>query len=161
VTTYIDSLAASAGSFIAMAGEDRIIARTGQMMIHDAHGLAIGNATDMRELAELLDMNSDNIAGIYAERAGGTTASWRKAMKNETWYSAAESVKANLATEILQTTGSGADNSWDLSIFNYAGRANAPAPELPVEDAHTPPDEKNTLTVDPDEFRRAMMEAFQ
>jgi ATP-dependent protease ClpP protease subunit len=155
VTTYIDSLAASAGSFIAMAGNQRYIAKTGQMMIHDAHGLAIGNSGDMRELADLLDMNSDNIAGIYADRAGGTQASWRKAMKAETWYTAAEAVKAGLATEVMSANGQSPDNSWDLSVFNYAGRQTAPAPELP-EIA-----QEEQSTIDPDEIRRVMTEVFQ
>lgn len=100
VTTYVDSLAASIASVIAMAGDRRVIARNATMMIHDASGLCIGPAADMRELAGLLDRCSDNIADVYAQRAqSGTVASWRKAMKAETWYSADEAVTAGLATE--------------------------------------------------------------
>lgn len=160
VTTYVDSLAASAGSFIAMAGDQRIIARTGQMMIHDAHGLAVGNATDMRELAELLDKNSDNIAGIYAERAGGTITAWRKAMKNETWYSAQEALKANLATEIMQTNGNNTDNSWDLSVFNYTGRAHSPDPVLEIQ-TKQPESMHDMEPIDVEKLRQCLQEAFR
>lgn len=152
VTTYVDSLAASAASVIAMAG-DRIVMRTGsQMMIHEASGLAVGNAKDMRELADLLDKTSDSIAGIYSERRGGTINLWRKAMKAETWYNAEEAVKAGLADEV-GGEGQSANSSWDLSIFNYSGRTVAPAPEI----EETTEYEEETA----DALRRALQEAFQ
>lgn len=134
VNVTVDGLAASAGAFIAMAGNKVVMNRNSEMMIHDAHGLAMGNSADMRSLAELLDKTSDNIASIFADRAGGTVESWRKAMRDETWYSADEAVKAGLADEIKSNTTK-AENSWDLSFFNFAGRSSAPAPVIePVED---------------------------
>jgi ATP-dependent protease ClpP protease subunit len=103
VTAYIDGIAASAASFIAMAADKIVMAERARMMIHDAHGLCMGNAADMKDMAALLDDLSANIADIYAERAGGTSAKWRKAMQanvDGTWYSAQEAVKAGLADEI-------------------------------------------------------------
>jgi ATP-dependent protease ClpP protease subunit len=135
VTTHVDALAASAASFIAMAGEQIVIARNATMMIHDAFGLAVGNAGDMRDLAERLD----KVADIYAQRAGGTVADWREAMRAETWYDAEEAVEAGLADEVKARTPAeddeeespaAADDSFDLSVFTYAGRDHAPAPQL-------------------------------
>lgn len=100
VTTYIDSLAASAASFIAQAGDKRVIARNARMMIHDASGFAYSNAAGMREMADLLDDTSDNIASIYAERSGGKIEDFRAAMLGETWYSPSAAVEAGLADEI-------------------------------------------------------------
>jgi ATP-dependent protease ClpP protease subunit len=100
VTTRIDALAASIASVIAMAGDSITIAKSATMMIHDGHGLAIGNAADMREMADLLDRMSDTIAGIYADRAGGTVEEWRDRMRAETWFSAAEAVEAGLANAV-------------------------------------------------------------
>jgi ATP-dependent protease ClpP protease subunit len=80
VTTYIDALAASAASFIAMAGETVIAARNSTVMIHDAMGVCMGNQSDMLETADLLDKVSDNIADIYAYNAGGDAAEWRALM---------------------------------------------------------------------------------
>ncbi|MFJ8146563.1 head maturation protease, ClpP-related [Streptomyces sp. NPDC096048] len=137
VTVYVDSLAASIASVIAMAG-DRIVARQGaEFMIHEAAGLSVGNADEMREMAELLDRQSDKIAGIYAARAGGSVEDWRAAMKRETWFSAQEAVDAGLADEVDQPTRESerapgelaVAASWDLSVFRYAGREQAPAPE--------------------------------
>jgi len=100
VTAYVDALAASAASFIAQAGDKRIMEPNARMMIHDAHGICIGTADDMREMAKMLADTSDNIAGIYADRSGTEEKNWRKAMKNTTWYSAEEAVEAGLADEV-------------------------------------------------------------
>jgi hypothetical protein len=42
----------------------------------------------MRDMADRLDHLSNNIASVYAEKAGGDVAAWRSAMLAETWYSA-------------------------------------------------------------------------
>lgn len=130
VEMRIDSLAASAGSFIAQAGDERVMARNATMMIHDAHGLAIGNAETMTKHAEVLDRVSDNVADIYAQVAGGTAEQWRAAMKAETWYTADEAVAAGLADRVDDYEGVSA-RAFDLAIFSYAGRQEAPAPVLP------------------------------
>lgn len=152
ITAYVDGLAASIGSVILQAGDKRVVARASQVMIHDGHGLVVGNAADMREMAELLDKTSGMLAEVYADRAGGQAADWREAMRAETWYSADEAVEAGLADEVAGAKGQDPGNSWDLSIFNYAGRAQAPAP------AARPP-EPEAFVFDAEAFRLAMKEA--
>jgi ATP-dependent protease ClpP protease subunit len=127
VTAIVDGLAASAASFIAMAANEVVMGRNSEMMIHDAWGICIGNAEDMRDLAGRLDHLSDNIASVYAEKAGGSTADWRAHMLAETWYSADEAVAAGLADRV-EDAQSKAENKFDLSVFTYAGREKAPAP---------------------------------
>lgn len=109
VAVHIDGLAASAASFLAMAGDSVEIAKAGRMMIHDAQGIGMGSPADMREYADLLDAVSDDISGIYAARAGGKPVAWRQAMTATTWYSAQQAVDAKLADRV---TGSndGPDN---------------------------------------------------
>ncbi len=107
VTAHVDSLAASAASFIVQAANHRVMARNARMMIHDAHGLCIGNAAVMREMARLLDDMSDNMAGIYTDRAGGTVAEWRERMLagvDGTWYTAQAAVDVGLADEVASGT---------------------------------------------------------
>lgn len=137
VTAYVDSLAASIASVIAMAGDKVVMQPFSQLMIHDGSGMCIGNAADMEDMAEMLNRQSDNIAAVYAARAGGTAAEWRARMQSETWFTAEEAVEAGLADEVVdarrEQPEEGDDdpdmsNSWDLSIFNYAGREFAPAP---------------------------------
>lgn len=132
VVTVVDGLAASAAGFIAVGASDELVmAENSELMIHEAWGVSVGSAADMRTAAEDLDRVSANIASIYARKAGGTAEDWRTVMEAETWYSAAETVAAGLADRVL-TTGkpSKAKNRHDLSIFNFAGRAQAPAPRL-------------------------------
>ncbi|MFB4312925.1 head maturation protease, ClpP-related [Actinomadura sp. 21ATH] len=100
VNVRVEGIAASIASVIAMAGDEVEMAPHSQMMIHDGMGVAIGNAQEMREMADLLDRQSDNIAAVYAEKAGGRKDSWRKKMRAETWYTAQEAVEAGLADKV-------------------------------------------------------------
>jgi ATP-dependent protease ClpP protease subunit len=109
VNVHIDGLAASAASFLAQAGDTVAIGKASRMMIHDAQGIGMGSPADMREYADLLDAVSDDIAGIYAGRAGGKPTAWRTAMSATTWYSAQQAVDAGLADRVSGTTD-GPDN---------------------------------------------------
>ena len=143
VTTYIDGIAASAASFIAMAGDRVVMAKPASVMIHDALCLVIGNPADLRAEADVLDKVSDSIAGIYADRSGTDEAGWRASMSAESWFNSAEALAAGLVDEIAAPPAKAAAvpaNTWDLSIFNYAGRDHAPAPKPPAPvPAPTPP----------------------
>lgn len=154
VTAYVDSLAASIASIIVMGADKVVMQPHSQLMIHDASGGCLGNAADMRDMADLLDKQSDNLAGVYAEKAGGQVRSWRNRMKDETWYTAAEAVDAGLADSIANAKtqpakgpdegddgdgdqdGDGYGNRFDLDVyafaglFKYPGRDYAPAPDL-------------------------------
>ncbi|WP_433592309.1 head maturation protease, ClpP-related [Nocardia sp. CA-145437] len=134
VTTVVDGLAASAASFIAMAGDEIVIGRNAEIMIHDASVYASGNAEQLRKHADNLDRISDNIASIYAERAGGTVEDWRAVMQAETWFSASEAISAGLADRldsVPPTEELAPVARFDLSAFQYAGRHQAPAPRTP------------------------------
>ncbi len=135
VAVVVDGIAASAASVVAMAGDTITVNTGGSMMIHDAWTFSIGDAADMRSTAAVLDHVSDNVASVYAERAGGEAGAWRAVMVDETWYSAQEAVDAGLATAVGKKSKEDDDatkSSFDLSIFNYAGRSNAPAPRLDI-----------------------------
>jgi ATP-dependent protease ClpP protease subunit len=120
VHVTVDSLAASIGSVIAMAGDTVTMAKHATMMIHDPYGGVLGNASDMRQMADVLDQLGDNIAGVYAERAGGSVREWRDRMLAETWYSDRAAVDAGLADTVAgDTPADGAENGFDLSIFRH------------------------------------------
>jgi ATP-dependent protease ClpP protease subunit len=133
VTVMIDGLAASIGSVIAMAGNPVLMARNAQMMVHDGFGMAIGTAQDMRDLAELLDRTSNNIAGIYSDHTGRPVSYWREIMKAETWYSSDEAIDAGLADRLIDS-GAGRqvtvkpEDKWDLSVFRKDATRNSVSP---------------------------------
>lgn len=136
VVAVVDGIAASCASFIACAADETIMAPNSQLMIHDAWGLCVGNAAEMHGTGDLLDQISDNIASIYASKAGGSTASWRTTMRDEGWYLATEAVAAGLADRVLGGDTEEADaedapvDAFDLKGIGmkYAGRDEAPAP---------------------------------
>lgn len=114
VNVEITGIAASAASFLAMSGDTVKIAEAGRMMIHDAQGIVIGSPADMREGADLLDSVSNDIAGIYAKRAGGKPASWRTAMSATTWYNSSQAVDSKLVDSITSSPNKGPDNATRL-----------------------------------------------
>ena len=104
-TVYIDSVAASAASFIAMAGDEIVISPYARMMIHDAAIVTAGTAREIKGVAEMVDQLSATLAQMYADRAGGDVADWREAMLTETWYGAREAVAAGLADRVGTAPG--------------------------------------------------------
>jgi ATP-dependent Clp protease protease subunit len=87
---HVDGLAASAATFIAMAGDEIRTAPEATWFIHGAQGMTMGDANAHREIADVLDMESANIAAIYAKRTGQKVEDLRKMMDDETFMTAAE-----------------------------------------------------------------------
>jgi prepilin-type processing-associated H-X9-DG protein len=137
VTTVIDGTAASIASVIAMAGSPILIARQGELMVHDGFTMAIGNAQDMRDLADHLDRKSNNIASIYSEHTGKPVDYWRNVMKAETWFTAQAAIDEGLADRFLDS-GAGRQitppgDTWDMSVYR-GQRRPADQPEPKTED---------------------------
>lgn len=117
VTTYIDGLAASIASVIALAGKRVLIAENALMMIHNPWSLAIGDAKEFRKQADILDQFKETIVNVYETRTGMSRADIAKAMDDETWYTAKEAVGAKLADESVE--GVKAAACFDLNAFGY------------------------------------------
>lgn len=132
VSATVDGIAASIASVVLTGANDVSMASGSMLMIHDAGVFAIGNAQDLRDTADILDKLSNNIAAMYAGKAGGTTKDWRALMLEETWYNADEAVAAGLADAVVETPEPQATNKFDLSVFAHAGREDAPEPPIAV-----------------------------
>lgn len=151
VNVYIPGLAASIGTVIAMAADRIVIAPHARMMIHEAWGMSMGNASDMAKMAERLEATSDNIASIYAERAGGDVAAWRELMRSETWYTDEAAVAAGLADEVGRSNDESALKqaaSFDLSIFRHGEREAALLRAEVIEETPAEPSEDEPATPD-------------
>jgi len=100
VNVYVEGLAASIASVIAMAG-DTITMRSGSMMmVHMPWTLSQGNAEEMRKTADTLEKTGDSIVDIYSERTGISSDDIRNIMNDETWLSAEEAVDQGWATKL-------------------------------------------------------------
>ena len=103
VVSYVDGLAASIGSIIALAGDEVVMAANSHMMIHEGEGIAIGRAGMLRARADALDNVNDALVGIYAERSNLEEDEIRDMMAaDETWFSAAEAEEAGLADRVAE-----------------------------------------------------------
>lgn len=133
VTTRVDGLAASAASFIAQAGDERIMVESSQMMIHDAMAATFGNAADFREVADFLDRQSANIAQLYASRSGMPVDRYVEMMAAETWMTAAEAVEEGLADHVLIPERQASNTSPHAAIDHAAASAAATVDAALVE----------------------------
>lgn len=100
VTTYIDGLAASIASVIALAGDRVVAAANSLYMIHNPHGLVVGEAGDMRRTADLLDKVRETMVGTYAAKTKKGEDEIRALLDAESWFTAAEAVEAGFVDEV-------------------------------------------------------------
>lgn len=100
VHVYIDGLAASIASLIAMAGDKVVMPANAMMMIHNPWTLAVGNANDFRKLADDLDKIRDSMITAYGSRSALTTEEIKGLLDAETWLTAQECVEYGFADEV-------------------------------------------------------------
>ena len=117
ITAYIDGLAASAASFIAMAAGEIYMPRASEMMIHNAWGMAFGDAGELRKSADHLDSLTEKIAAIYVERTGIKKQDVDEMMTAETWMDADRAVRLGFASEVMEDMKAAAC-AFDLDIFD-------------------------------------------
>lgn len=118
VEAHVDGMALSAASFIAMAARKVVMPAHARMMVHDAQGLAIGDSRELRELADLLEKESDNIANIYATKTGRPKAVMRDLMRSTTWMNGDEAKGHGFVDEVTQVEVKDRA-SFNLSVFRF------------------------------------------
>lgn len=100
ITAYIDGLAASIASVIALAGDRVVMAANALFMIHNPSGLVMGSAADMRKMADVLDKIRSTMSGVYAGKSGKAEDEIIAMLDAETWMTAAEALDAGFVDEI-------------------------------------------------------------
>ena len=115
---YIDGLAASIASVIAMAGDKIIMPSNAMMMIHNAWTYAIGNSKDLRKLADDLDKVNTSIRQAYLDKAGEKLdeETLITLMDNETWLTAQECFDYGLCDVVGEDKNIAA--KFDLNLLN-------------------------------------------
>lgn len=103
VTVKIDGKAVSAASVIAMAGDEVLMSPVSIMMIHNPWTRAIGEAKDMRHVADVLDEVKETIINAYQLKTGLSRNKISRLMDEETWMSAKKAVSEGFADGILYT----------------------------------------------------------
>lgn len=140
VDVYVDGVAASIASIIAMAGSKIRMAKNSMMMIHNPQGVAIGDENEMDRVKALLKQVKNNLTTTYVDRTGNKAAKVEEWMSDETWFTADAAVDNGFADVVIAEQAVSA--CFDLSPFRNAPQAlkdrmrNAIAtPELDVRRA--------------------------
>lgn len=156
VVTHVDGIAASIASVVALAGDEVRMAENAFMMVHNPHGIVMGNAVDMRDMADTLDKIGGSMVGIYGRKTRKDEDTVRKWMNEETWFTAEEAEDNGLAdtlTEAMDVEASG-----DLSKFRnvpdqvreFVARNPERAPVTPDPERVDPPTDPEPEGVDPE-----------
>jgi ATP-dependent Clp protease, protease subunit len=135
ITVWIDGIAASAASYVAMAGDEIVMPENAFLMIHDPAGLVMGTAEDMRAMAEALDKVKGSLLAGYATKSGRAAEEIAVLMAAETWLDAKDALELGLADRLAEPVRIAA--AFDIGRFRNAPPALVEA-EPAAEDAeHT------------------------
>jgi ATP-dependent protease ClpP protease subunit len=128
-TVYIDGIAASAATIIAMVGQKIFVRSNATMMVHMPSGVVMGNADDMRQTASALDTVTESMINIYEKRTKLDRAKIKSLLTAETWMSPDDAVSNGFADEVrgvvkaAASLGNGRykfnDREFDLSRFEH------------------------------------------
>lgn len=117
IDVYVDGLAASAASLIAMAGKTIHMPENSYLMIHNAWVVAAGDYRELEKSAKVLKNITDNFRTAYLTRKLTITESKVTEMMNdETWIAAKQAISLGFADNLLQPSSAAA--SIDTSILN-------------------------------------------
>lgn len=138
INVYVDGLAASMGSVIAMVGKTITMPKSAFYMIHDPWAFMVGSAEDLRKEADLLEKIENVMAEIYAERTGQDIEQIKNWMHQETWFTGSEAVEVGFADSVQSTDDSGQNGKaeqpfqgrFDLSVFDRTPQSGTKKPIL-------------------------------
>lgn len=141
---YIDGLAASIASLIAMAGDEIIMPHNSMMMIHKAWGTIAGNANELRKMAETLDSIDGILRDTYVSKTGLDESEVEEMLDAETWLTGDEAVEKGFATSIgedMEIAASLDKKFFDL-YHNVPDDLNNRGESEPVEEITPVPEEE-------------------
>jgi ATP-dependent Clp protease protease subunit len=123
INIYIDGIAASAATIIALGGDKIVMPANTQFMIHNPWTYAVGNADELEKVVNQLRKTEDSIIATYMEKFVGTEDELRELLEAEEFLTAEEALAYGFADEILET-GNGIDAGDDIKarLMNKYGQ---------------------------------------
>ena len=123
VTVKIDSLAASAASVIAMAGDEVLMSPLSLIMIHNPLTIAAGDVSDMQKAIDMLEEVKESIINAYELKSGLSRTKISHLMDCETWLNAKKAVELGFADSIMFTENdTDADEGYEFSQREVSNR---------------------------------------
>ena len=142
VSITVDTVAASMGSVIALAGDETSIVDNGFIMVHNPWSMAVGNAADMEKASEDLKKFEKVLVNTYIDATGKGEDEIRALMDAETWMTAEEAVENGFAGSITTATKAAASMSNFRGAFARNLESNRPLPVGIVPSTKTEPKDK-------------------
>lgn len=102
VTINVQSMAASAASMIAMAGDTVKMSPVALLMIHNASTCTSGDYRDMQHTADVLQTVNTAIMQAYIAKTGKSEDELKAMMDKETWLTANQCIEHGFADEIIK-----------------------------------------------------------
>lgn len=152
VNVYVDGLAASIASVVAMAGNRIYMPQNAMLMIHNPWTMAVGNATELRKQADDLDQIAKSSITTYLSKAGDKLdeETLKQMMDEETWLTAEEALEYGLADNVMEP------NKMAASISDkYKARYHNVPDQLIMNSSEKVDKRKNGLT---DDQRQTLIE---
>lgn len=149
VTAYIDGLAASAATTIAIAADEVVMSPGAFFMIHNPWTMAMGDAQEMAKLSAMLEKVGQSIAAEYSAKTGLDAAQITDMMNAETWMNADEALANGFVNRI--DAGMKAAAIWDLSGYEKA-------PEIAFEVVNEEPAPAEKFNMEAMQRRLSMLE---
>ena len=145
VTVKIDSLAASAASVIAMAGDEVLMSPLSLIMIHNPLTIAAGDVSDMQKAIDMLEEVKESIINAYELKSGLSRAKISHLMDCETWLNAKKAVELGFADSIMFTdSDTDAADGYEFSqrevsnrLMNQLIKKNTPTAGVKICDLQT------------------------
>lgn len=138
IDVQIDGVALSCAGYIAMAGDSVTIAENAMLMIHAPWGLAVGNAAELRDMADMLDKYAAAMASGYAAKCGKDAGECLALLTDgkDHWFSAEEAKSEGFADAVgpAVEVAAGLARSFDLSRFKQPAAAAATFKEQTMPD---------------------------
>ncbi len=103
VTTRIDGLAASAATYVAMAGDRVLMQDSAFFMIHDPSAIAMGTVDDLKSVIDLLKTIKSGIVETYQAKTQMDAERLAKMMSAETWMTAQEALEMGFVDEVISS----------------------------------------------------------
>lgn len=145
IDVQVDGVAISCAGYIAMAGDTITMAANAMLMIHAPWGMAIGNAAELRDQADMLDKYAAAMATSYATKSGKSRAECMALLTDgkDHWFTADEAHSEGFADQVGPAINVAASiaRSYDLSRFKtpLAAASNHQETIMPeVNSAATP-----------------------
>jgi len=145
VITYVDGLAASIASLVAMAGDTVIMPKNSMLMVHNPWTFALGNSNELRKMADDLDQIRESMIVVYVDKTGLTRDEVIALLDMEKWMTAEEAIDEGFADEIAAEKKIAASlrdgklivngREFDISAFKHFPKDQIPqAVQVPAGD---------------------------